>query len=98
MTFATLSAHDTLGLIFSIVASYPANSKEQSDVLQGLMTGIGFVGAGTIMKESDETHGVATAAAISRADDDEPVRRRDHRHVGRRRRQRDGEGMTAPCR
>lgn len=41
-----------------------AHSAEQSDILQGLMTGIGFVGAGTILKESDETHGVATAAAI----------------------------------
>ena len=41
-----------------------AGTSEQSDVLQGLMTGIGFIGAGTIIKESDETHGVATAAAI----------------------------------
>lgn len=41
-----------------------AHSAEQSDILQGLMTGIGFIGAGTILKESDETHGVATAAAI----------------------------------
>lgn len=41
-----------------------AHSAEQSDILQGLMTGIGFVGAGTILKESDQTHGVATAAAI----------------------------------
>lgn len=37
---------------------------EQSDILQGLMTGIGFIGAGAIMKERGETHGVATAAAI----------------------------------
>ncbi|HEY7958249.1 MAG TPA: MgtC/SapB family protein [Polyangia bacterium] len=41
-----------------------ADSKEQSDVLQGLMTGIGFIGAGAIVKEADEAHGVATAAAI----------------------------------
>jgi putative Mg2+ transporter-C (MgtC) family protein len=41
-----------------------ANSNEQSDVLQGLMTGIGFVGAGAIMKGRGEAHGVATAAAI----------------------------------
>jgi putative Mg2+ transporter-C (MgtC) family protein len=41
-----------------------ADSAEQSDVLQGLMTGIGFVGAGAIMKERGESHGVATAAAI----------------------------------
>jgi putative Mg2+ transporter-C (MgtC) family protein len=41
-----------------------ASTAEQSDVLQGLMTGIGFVGAGAIMKERGEAHGVATAAAI----------------------------------
>jgi putative Mg2+ transporter-C (MgtC) family protein len=41
-----------------------ASSNEQSDVMQGLMTGIGFVGAGAIMKERGEAHGVATAAAI----------------------------------
>lgn len=41
-----------------------SDSNEQSDVLQGLMTGIGFIGAGAIVKERDETHGVATAAAI----------------------------------
>jgi putative Mg2+ transporter-C (MgtC) family protein len=41
-----------------------ASSGEQSDVLQGLMTGIGFVGAGAIVKEREEAHGVATAAAI----------------------------------
>jgi putative Mg2+ transporter-C (MgtC) family protein len=41
-----------------------ASSSEQSDVLQGLMTGIGFVGAGAIMKDRGEASGVATAAAI----------------------------------
>ena len=41
-----------------------ASSGEQSDVLQGLMTGIGFVGAGAIIKERGEARGVATAAAI----------------------------------
>jgi putative Mg2+ transporter-C (MgtC) family protein len=40
------------------------DAHEQSNVLQGLMTGIGFIGAGAILKTDDETHGVATAAAI----------------------------------
>lgn len=39
-------------------------SVEQSDVLQGLMTGIGFVGAGAIIKNDDDVRGLATAAAI----------------------------------
>ena len=37
---------------------------EQADVLQGLMTGIGFVGAGAIIKHSGSVSGLATAAAL----------------------------------
>jgi putative Mg2+ transporter-C (MgtC) family protein len=37
---------------------------EQADILQGLMTGIGFVGAGAIIKHSGSVSGLATAAAI----------------------------------
>jgi len=40
------------------------SSAQQSDILQGLMTGIGFIGAGAIVKEREVAHGVATAAAI----------------------------------
>jgi putative Mg2+ transporter-C (MgtC) family protein len=106
MTFVSLTVHDTLELLASIVASYllalpigwerktsseayvglrvfplvavsscvyvilgqhvfsGSDSNEQSDVMQGLMTGIGFIGAGAIMKKDEESHGVATAAAI----------------------------------
>lgn len=35
-----------------------------SRLLQGLMTGIGFVGGGAIVKQSDDVQGTATAAAI----------------------------------
>jgi putative Mg2+ transporter-C (MgtC) family protein len=41
-----------------------AHSNEQSDVLQGLMTGVGFIGAGAILKQSGDVRGVATAAAV----------------------------------
>lgn len=41
-----------------------ANSGEQADVIQGLMTGIGFIGAGAIVKSSGDVHGVATAASV----------------------------------
>jgi putative Mg2+ transporter-C (MgtC) family protein len=37
---------------------------EQSNTLQGLMAGIGFVGAGAIIKHSGSVSGLATAAAI----------------------------------
>ncbi len=40
------------------------NSSEQSDVLQGLMTGIGFIGACAIIKNGGDVRGVATAAAV----------------------------------
>jgi putative Mg2+ transporter-C (MgtC) family protein len=33
-------------------------------VIQGLMTGIGFVGGGAILKNDDQVHGTATAASI----------------------------------
>jgi putative Mg2+ transporter-C (MgtC) family protein len=35
-----------------------------SRVLQGLITGIGFVGGGAIVKEGVNAHGTATAAAV----------------------------------
>jgi putative Mg2+ transporter-C (MgtC) family protein len=38
--------------------------REQSQVLQGLMTGIGFIGAGAIIKQARDVRGVATAAAV----------------------------------
>ncbi|MFO7178852.1 MAG: MgtC/SapB family protein [Pseudomonadota bacterium] len=41
-----------------------SDSNEQANMLQGLMTGIGFVGAGAIIKERGRSSGVATAAAI----------------------------------
>lgn len=36
----------------------------QARVLQGLLTGIGFIGGGAILKGPQEVHGVATAASI----------------------------------
>lgn len=35
-----------------------------SRILQGLMTGIGFVGGGVILKKGLEVHGIATAASL----------------------------------
>jgi len=40
------------------------NSGDQSRVLQGLITGIGFVGGGAILKEGTTVRGTATAASI----------------------------------
>jgi putative Mg2+ transporter-C (MgtC) family protein len=40
------------------------SSADNSRVLQGLVTGIGFVGGGAILKEGMSVHGTATAASI----------------------------------
>ncbi len=40
------------------------NRADFSRVLQGLITGIGFVGGGAIVKEGVTTHGTATAASV----------------------------------
>ena len=40
------------------------NVEAQSRILQGLMAGIGFIGAGAIMKRGGSVHGTATAASI----------------------------------
>jgi putative Mg2+ transporter-C (MgtC) family protein len=41
-----------------------AASADQSRVLQGLITGIGFVGGGAILKDGATVRGTATAASI----------------------------------
>jgi len=46
-----------------ILGAHP-DSGDQSRVLQGLITGIGFVGGGAILKEGATVRGTATAASI----------------------------------
>jgi len=46
-----------------ILGDHP-NTADQSRVLQGLITGIGFVGGGAILKEGVTVRGTATAASI----------------------------------
>lgn len=41
-----------------------AGAAAQGNVLQGLVTGIGFIGAGAIIRQGDMTTGNATAASI----------------------------------
>src|SRR5262249_30281017 len=40
------------------------STKADPRLIQGLMTGIGFLGAGAIMKKEKKIHGLATAASI----------------------------------
>lgn len=46
-----------------ILGAHP-DSADQSRVLQGLITGIGFVGGGAILKEGVTVRGTATAASV----------------------------------
>lgn len=40
------------------------NADAEARLIQGLMTGIGFVGGGAILKTGSEVHGLATAASL----------------------------------
>ncbi|MCI0546194.1 MAG: MgtC/SapB family protein [Candidatus Rokubacteria bacterium] len=40
------------------------SAKAQARILEGLMTGIGFIGGGAILKEGGSVRGTATAASI----------------------------------
>jgi putative Mg2+ transporter-C (MgtC) family protein len=47
-----------------LLIAFPGDAAAQSRVLQGLITGIGFVGGGAILKEGATVKGTATAASI----------------------------------
>jgi len=49
---------------YLLILGVPADGAAQSRVLQGLITGIGFVGGGAILKEGSTVRGTATAASI----------------------------------
>ena len=50
---------------YMLVASGPnLDIAAQSRILVGVMTGIGFIGGGSIIKEATSVHGTATAASL----------------------------------
>ena len=50
---------------FLLAAAQPNfDAAAQSRILVGVMTGIGFIGGGSIVKEADSVHGTATAASL----------------------------------
>lgn len=49
---------------YLLILGVSPNSADQSRVLQGLITGIGFVGGGAILREGATVKGTATAASI----------------------------------
>jgi putative Mg2+ transporter-C (MgtC) family protein len=54
-------------LVMLLIGSFPgSDAQARSHVLQGLITGIGFLGAGVIIRQEDSKtiHGLTTAASI----------------------------------
>jgi putative Mg2+ transporter-C (MgtC) family protein len=63
-THMLVALGSTLFVLFPTEAGMPIG--DVSRVIQGVATGIGFIGAGTILKRKDgeEVHGLTTAASI----------------------------------
>jgi putative Mg2+ transporter-C (MgtC) family protein len=59
-----LVAVASCGYVLLAGKAFANNAAEHSRVLQGLMTGIGFVGGGAILKTGATVRGTATAASI----------------------------------
>jgi putative Mg2+ transporter-C (MgtC) family protein len=55
-----------LGAALIVMAAGPGGSPEASRVIQGVVTGIGFLGAGVIIRneEGRRVHGLTTAACV----------------------------------
>jgi putative Mg2+ transporter-C (MgtC) family protein len=53
------------GCSFVLIAQQVLKSQDaQARVIEGLMTGVGFIGGGAILKQGGETRGTATAASL----------------------------------
>ena len=52
------------GFVMIAIEVLGAGSEQHSRILEGLITGIGFVGGGAILKQGDRAKGTATAASL----------------------------------
>jgi putative Mg2+ transporter-C (MgtC) family protein len=59
-----LVAVASCGYILVAKAVLGDNAESQARVIQGLITGIGFIGGGAILKEGGSVHGTTTAVSI----------------------------------
>jgi putative Mg2+ transporter-C (MgtC) family protein len=62
-TFA-LVAMASCGVVQTAISVIGRGALNQANILQGVITGIGFIGAGAIIRQGDYTTGTATAASI----------------------------------
>lgn len=59
-----LVAMAACGFVMIAIEVLGPDSEQHSRILEGLMTGIGFVGGGAILKQGDRAKGTATAASL----------------------------------
>jgi len=59
-----LVAVSTCGYMMAGRASFGRNTDAESRLWQGIVTGIGFIGSGAILKTQESVRGTATAASI----------------------------------
>jgi len=62
-TFPVVAA-SSCALVLLAGQVFGIGSDQQTHILQGLVTGIGFIGGGAIVREGDHVRGTATAAAV----------------------------------
>jgi len=60
----TLVAISTCAFVIAARSSFGGSLDAQSRVWQGLLTGIGFIGSGAILKTDNHVRGTATAASV----------------------------------
>ena len=59
-----LVAMAACGFVMIAIEVLGARSEGHARILEGLMTGIGFIGGGAILKQGDRATGTATAASL----------------------------------
>ena len=63
-TFPLVSLGACAYALISLGVLEPDNSDATARIMQGILTGIGFIGGGAILKSDDRVRGTATAATI----------------------------------
>ena len=59
-----LVAMASCGLVQTAISVLGPDAPSHANVLQGIVTGVGFIGAGAIIRQGDITTGNATAASV----------------------------------
>jgi putative Mg2+ transporter-C (MgtC) family protein len=63
-TFPLVAIASCSYVLVAVAIVSPDSEEAKSRIIQGLMTGIGFIGGGAILKYDNQVHGTSTAASI----------------------------------